>query len=325
MDASLLEVLKGISRQLESLDGKVASLAEAQAAQGQGLAEVRRGLDELRLLVPAQPAKGAPAAAAGPAAAAAAGAGQQALEPPVEGVAAAHDAGPLPDDSEMPDAPAEQPAAAAERRPAAAGSAPPPPRMQHNGGAQPAGEGPPAAAPEAAARSAEVAAASGQSPRRGRRRLQPQRMSPQPQPPSPREEAEPAAEEAAVGAGQGPFPAKESFRPDQVLKSHEDFIAAALPRRPPGWFAWAPEVLRLRVAFHSCSARQCACDWFADPSLSVRLPLQCWSLQHSSAAACQPGCGSRRAWSLHLLLLRRRRQSSRSSSRAGRPAGQPPS
>lgn len=257
MDASLLEALKGISRQLESLDGKVASLAEAQAAQGQGLAEVRRGLDELRLLVPAQPAQGAPAAAAGPAAAAAAGAGQQALEPPAEGAAAAHDAGPLPDDSEMPDAPAEQPAATAERRPAAAGSAPPPPRMQHDGGsAQPAGQGPPAAAPEAAARSAEAAAVSGQSPRRGRRRLQPQRLSPQPQPPSPGQGQPPAAEEAAVGAGQGPFPAKESFRPDQVLKSHEDFIAAALPRRPPGWFAWAAEVLRVWVAFHSSSARR---------------------------------------------------------------------
>ena len=235
MDQALLELLQGIQRKLESLDTKVSAVQATQAAQGQGLADVQRGLDGLRLLVPAQPPQGAPAAAAGgAAAAAAAAAGQRAAEPLADSGAEAHGDGQPPDDAEMPDAAAAQSELIAQGRARPAAGVPAAERMQRcDGGAQQTGEGRPAAAGDAAGPSRGAAAAAGQSPRHERRHLQPQCLSPQPQQPS-AEAGEAAAEQAAVGAGQGPFPAVESYRPDEVLKEHEDFIVAALPRRPPG-------------------------------------------------------------------------------------------
>lgn len=232
MEAALLAALEGIQRKLESLETKVVAVQATQAAQGQGLADVRRGLDELRLRGPAQPPQGAPAAAEGAATAAAAAAalGGQAAEPRSEGAAAAHEAGTPPDEYEMPDDAAGGPAPALGEQPAASGGAPTAARMQHGGGApQQAGAGVPAAA-------APAAAPTGESPGQPRRRLQPQRLQPQQLPPEQQsdEEGGEAAEEPAVGAGQGPFPAVETFRADQVLKLHENFIATALPRRPPG-------------------------------------------------------------------------------------------
>lgn len=294
MDQALLELLQGIQRKLESLDNKVSAVQATQAAQGQGLADVQRGLDELRLLVPAHPPQGAPAAAAAAATRAAAATGQRATQPLGESGAEAHGAGQLPDDAEMPDAAAAQPEPIAQGLAHPAAGVLAAERMQRcDGGAQPTGEGRLTAASPAAGPSRGAAASAGQPPWQGRRRLEPQRLSPQPQPPG-AEAGEAAAEQAAVGAGQGPFPAVESFRPDEVLKEHEDFIVAALPRRPPG----RSKRLRFGCAVQGCvsqaalpSPRLPICTWNWLAVLTGGLP--CRRFHNCAAAPYRRGLPAR--------------------------------